>query len=363
MVGTRNLISGPERRRRIRNLLSGSDHLRRNLEYFADEVEYILGRFPPERREDYLAARRSGRGKAPAVPRHIRKMLLSEIIEPYEAQKAQRGEADWNDVAVEASNSQGDRYDVVVVDEAQDLSGNQIRAILAHLDEDHATTFIIDAVQRIYPQGFLWREVGIDFRPPIVFSLSRNHRNTKEIARFAASLVQDLHLEEDGLLPDATACEHSGLTPRLIAGTFSDQFRFMLDEILPALESDETVAILHPQGGGWFDYVRQTLRDRGINYCELTRLGEWPSGPELVALSTIHSAKGLEFDHVLLPGLNQAVTPHGSDDGDGRLDSLRRLIAMGIGRARRSVMIGYKPGEESTLIAIFYPETYKSLSV
>ena len=187
MVGTQNLISGPERRRRIRNLLSGSDHLRQNLDFFADEVEYVLGRFPPERREDYLAARRSGLGRAPAVPRHIRKMLLSGIIEPYEAQIAQRGEADWNDVAVEASNSQGDRYDVVVDDEAQDLSGNQIRAILAHLDEDHATTFIIDAVQRIYPQGFLWREVGIDFRPQMVFPLSRNHRNTKDIARFAAS--------------------------------------------------------------------------------------------------------------------------------------------------------------------------------
>ena len=127
---------------------------------------------------------------------------------------------------------------------------------------------------------------------------------------------------------------------RLIAGTFSDQLRFMLDEILPALGSGETFAILHPQGGGWFGYVRQTLCDRGIRNCELTRRSEWPSGPELVELSTTYSAKGFEYDHVLLPRLNQEVTPHGNDDGDGRLDSLRRLIAIGIGRAPRSVMIG-----------------------
>ena len=50
-----------------------------------------------------------------------------------------------------------------------------------------------------------------------------------------------------------------------------------------------------------------------------------------MALSTVHSAKGLEFDHVLMPGLSDEVTPHGNEDGDGTLDSLRRLIAMELG--------------------------------
>ena len=165
------------------------------------------------------------------------------------------------------------------------------------------------------------------------------------------------------MLPDEGACERSGPVPRVIAGTYAGQLNFMLNEIQSALESDETVAILQPKGGGWFDYARQTLEGRGIDYCELTRQREWPTGPELVALSTIHSAKGLEFDHVLLPGLSQVVTPHGEEEGDGTLDSLRRLVAMGIGRARRSVMIGYKPGEESTLIAMFDPRTYQLVKV
>ena len=363
LVGQRTVMSGPERRNRIRALLSGAGLSRQNLEYFTDEVEYVIGRFPPDRREDYLEATRSGRGRAPAVPQRIRQRLLIDVIGPFEAQKANQGESDWNDIAVEASTAHGDGYDVLVVDEAQDLSGNQIRAILAGLNEDHATTFIMDAVQRIYPQGFLWREVGIDMRPQMVFALTRNHRNTVEVARLAASLVRGLPVEEDGLLPDEGACERSGPVPRVIAGTYAGQLNFMLNEIQSALESDETVAILQPKGGGWFDYARQTLEGRGIDYCELTRQREWPTGPELVALSTIHSAKGLEFDHVLLPGLSQVVTPHGEEEGDGTLDSLRRLVAMGIGRARRSVMIGYKPGEESTLIAMFDPRTYQLVKV
>ncbi len=309
----------------------------------------------------YLRATRSGRGRAPAVPRRIRRRLLADVIEPFEEQKAERGESDWNDVAIEAAATHSHGYDVVVVDEAQDLSANQVRTILAHLREDHSTTFIMDAVQRIYPQGFQWREVGIDMRPQMVFALTRNHRNTGEIARFAASLVRDLPLEEDGLVPDANACERSGPLPRVVVGRYAAQVNYMLNEVQEAIESEETIAILHPKG--WFDYARGTLDRRGIDYCELTRQREWPTGPELVALSTFHSAKGLEFDHVLMPGLNQEVTPHGDEDGDGTLDSLRRLVAMGIGRARRSVMVGCKPGEESTLIEMFDPETYELVRV
>ena len=137
----------------------------------------------------------------------------------------------------------------------------------------------------------------------------------------------------------------------------------MLNELRPALASNHSVAILQPRGGGWFDFARETLDAHGIDYCELTRQPDWPTGPELVALSTIHSAKGLEFDHVLLPGLSQMVTLHGDEDGDGMLDSLRRLVAMGIGRARHSVMVGYKPGEQSTLISVFDPRTYDHVRV
>lgn len=80
-------------------------------------------------------------------------------------------------------------------------------------------------------------------------------------------------------------------------------------------------------------------------------------------MSTIHSAKGLEFDHVLMPGMNQQVTPHGVGDGDATLDRLRRLLAMGIGRARNSVIVGCKPGEESTLIRLLDPATYDRISL
>ena len=343
--------------RRLRRLLTAAGFTR-DPDYLVGEVQYILGRWQPASRDEYLGAERFSRGRAPAVPRPVRARLLNDVIAPYEQQNRELGKLDWSDVALEAARTPSEQYDIVIADEAQDLSANQVRAIIAHLAEDHTTTFIVDAVQRIYPQAFRWREVGIEIRPNHVYTLRKNHRNTAAIARLAASLVRDLPADEDGVVPDSTACTREGSKPQVLVGTYSAQLAHMLDAITSTQQSDETAAILQVRGGGWFSYARQELSRRAIGYCELTRSRDWPTGSEQVALSTIHSAKGLEFDHVLLPGLNQEVTPHGDGDGDGALDALRRLVAMGVGRARKTVALGYKPTDRSTVIDFLDPETY-----
>ena len=330
-----------------------------DLEYFIHEVQYIMGRFQPDDRNSYTHAQRTGRGRAPAIPQQTRTKLLTDVIEPYENRKAQLGMVDWNDIALETVNVESSGYDVVVVDETQDFSANQVRAVISHLREDHTTTFIIDAVQRIYPQAFRWVDIGLTIRPNMVFTLKGNHRNTVEIAQFAASIARGLPDDEDGVLPSVLADGRHGPPPVVVAGTYRNQLRHMLDRVEALTKKGESVAILQPRGRGWFNFARAKLHERNIPFCELTRETDWPDGPEQVALSTMHSAKGLEFDHVLLPGLNQKVTPHGEEEGHGTLDSLRRLVAMSIGRARKTVSVGYKPGEQSTLIGLMDPVTYK----
>ena len=333
----------------------------RQHDFFADEVAYVLGRFEPENQAEYLTVNRRGRGRAPRVDRPVREKLLQEVLPAYEDAKAKRGVIDWNDLALLAADVDlGFGHDVVIVDETQDFSANQVRAILRHLHDSHSTTFIIDAIQRIYPRYFTWREVGINARREIIHTLKENYRNTEAIAAFAIPLVDGLDPEDDGTVPDFTACSRSGPTPLLVQGKYSQQLQVMLDQLMLITDfRTESIAILQPRGGSWFSEVRKALQQRGIAFCELTRQHEWPSGPEVVALCTIHSAKGLEFDHVLLPGLSQQVTPHGPDDGDADLDRLRRMLAMAIGRARKSVMVGYKPGEESSLIGLLDSSTYE----
>ena len=367
LVGRVSIVGRDEASAMLRPHLQAFTTARQH-EFMADEVQYILGRFnydpgdfEPESLSDYLTVVREGRGSAPRVTRTTRERLIREVIPAYMEAKQQRGKIDWSDLAAMAADAEPDLlYDVVIVDEAQDFSANQVRAILRHLQDGHNTTFVLDAIQRIYPQFFKWVEVGITARPEMIYRLKENYRNTAAIAAFARPLVDGLPLEDDGTLPDFSSCRRPGSKPRVIAGKYSDQLRIMLDRLDRKADlSKESAALLQPRGGGWFAEARRMLSRRGIPYCELTRENEWPTGPEMVALCTIHSAKGLEFDHILLPGLSQQVTPHGPEAGDADLERLRRMLAMAVGRARESVMVGYKPGEESSLIGLLDPSTYK----
>jgi superfamily I DNA/RNA helicase len=332
--------------------------------FLLDEVDYALGRFLAEDLKSYLVVRREGRGQAPRMERPLRERLLNEVIAPYQQWKHGNGQHDWNDLAVFlAQNRVAAPYDVVIVDEAQDFSANQVRAIVNHVSDDemeHSTTFIRDSVQRIYPRAFTWREVGITFPPPQNVHLRTNHRNTKQIAAFARSLVEGLEAVEDGALPDFTGCTRDGPLPIVLRGEFSAQTQWTLDW-LRALSDGEEVAFLHPLG--WFRYLRPQLRAAGLSFVEITKGDEWPTGPERVALSTMHSAKGLEFDHVIVLGLNAEVVPHGEDEHDAQLENHRRLLAMALGRARDSVIVGYKPQEAASLVRYFERGTYEEIDV
>jgi superfamily I DNA/RNA helicase len=363
LVGSVDVLDRDQVTSRLRRDLLAVTGRDASVDFFVDEVEYALGRYLPSNLTEYLTRERTGRGISPRVDTALRRRLLDDVIKPYQDSKSSSGVIDWNDLALAAADLASEEYDVVIVDEAQDFSANQVRAILGHLADEHSTTFVLDAVQRIYPRAFTWIEVGINLRPNMIYKLTENHRNTSEVAAFARALVEDLPVDDDGSLPDFSACRHSGVRPKVVVGTYAKQLAYMLEELGRTAEGEESTAILQPRGGGWFDYARSTLRQRGIPFCELTRESRWPTGPEQVALSTIPSAKGLEFDHVLLPGLNQQVTPHGDGEGDANLDRLRRLLAMGAGRARKSVMVGYKPGEESTLVHLLDPSTFDVVKV
>ncbi len=95
-------------------------------------------------------------------------------------------------------------------------------------------------------------------------------------------------------------------------------------------------------------YDKQTEQPTLVDYLQQISLfsdsDAYDSSSEKVALMTLHTAKGLEFENVFIVGVEQGLLPHersNAGENDDELEEERRLFFVGITRAKTGLNISY----------------------
>ena len=95
-------------------------------------------------------------------------------------------------------------------------------------------------------------------------------------------------------------------------------------------------------GGASFETEKKSVLDVAQTISIIISLAERGDDQNVVTLSTLHAAKGLEWPHVMLVGVNEGLLPFRSEDDDmtpQRLEEERRLMYVGITRARTTLAV------------------------
>lgn len=318
-----NVIEGRERTSLIKDTVAEARgrfaHLaslnRRNTEWWEDEIDWIKGREIGDE-PTYLSTARDGRGDAlQQGPRRI----VWVIYCAYQAVLAVEMRADFQDFALELGRRLDPvpnhlKVEHVLIDEAQDLHLAQLR-LLARVART-SLTLAADRHQKIYKTtSNYWKDLGVDFEaggPARTHKLKRSYRSTKQILNLAACLRKhdNLVTSKDAEFLDADQCEREGPVPVVFATEGVGHEDAVVCHLVRSLAQRNPHGTIGVLARGWdrLDQLAGVLRRNG-QACEYVRRDAGSTLRPGVKLTTFHSAKGLEFDDVILVSVNGGLVP------------------------------------------------------
>jgi superfamily I DNA/RNA helicase len=328
------------------------------LGFYRDEWDHVVQEQDVAALDDYLAARRVGRGVR--LDRRDR-LRVWPVLAAYRRLLDEDGIVEFADVIRETLlfvRRQGivSPYRAVLADEVQDFSPNELKLLRWLAPEAENSLFLAgDGHQRIYGRKTTLSACGIDIRGRSR-RLKLNYRTTEQIRRRAVAVLEgrvidDLDGEQDSMRGFVSL--RRGVEPkyhfRARAGDEAEAILRVLKEwrrIMPA-ESICVGARTHALLDGRY---RPMLVDAEFEVLEVDRETDGADERPGIRLATFHRLKGLEFRCVLLAGVQEGtmpLIPHeaAGEDAAAREDrelQERCLLYVGLSRARDEVVVtGY----------------------
>ncbi|WP_245663573.1 UvrD-helicase domain-containing protein [Nocardia inohanensis] len=315
--------------------------------YWREEIDRLIKGRGITRFEEYAELRRRGRN---GTLRRPAREAVWELYSQYEDLRRKARFLDSNDLINAAlaeieSEALDEHYDMVVVDEVQDMSVVGLR--LAHAivgNSPNALLMVGDGQQRVYAGGWTLSDAGI----PIVGRgevLKANYRNCEAILSLAASLEGKTAIEDlDGdtgialsgsevVLPGGTAETWSGSDEDV-----EEQIRLQLEKTAQlGIALSETALITRTNSEA--DRFCAVLRRLNV---EFQHLEDYTGGDEeMIKVGTVHRAKGLDFRAVLHPYFSKLVPDAElTDAARDRADLAINQRFVAITRGREYVWLG-----------------------
>ncbi|HWG74965.1 MAG TPA: 3'-5' exonuclease [Acidimicrobiales bacterium] len=248
-----------------------------------------------------------------------------------------------------------ERYHHVLIDEAQDFPTPALQFAVGLLREGADSLLAVaDPVQNIFRTRFTWKAAGINAVGRTKW-LDQSYRNTREILEFAHNFVMaggDFEVQSDPDPDDERAVTAPRFSPRsgplpVVLSSPSRQgevvnlalhCRRLLERGVEAADISVLYGITWTEGFNWPEALRAAFAQEQIplfwanDPAEPNNKDHIGEDRTKVLLCTIHSAKGLEFRHVLLCGYLDDKPPEQS-----RVS--RSLIYVGMTRATHELVL------------------------
>jgi superfamily I DNA/RNA helicase len=338
------------------------------LAFYQDEWREIIQANRITNLKQYLTVTRTGRGTR---LNRAERAAIWVVFEEYRSLLQQKGwkesEDAMRDVCSLLQSKPGETlpFKSVIVDEAQDMTEAAFLLIRSMVPPKNAGNdiFIVgDPHQRIYGRKLVLSRCGVDIKGRSR-KLRINYRTTDETRKWATMVLAGVTVDDlDGNQDDLKGYRSllHGDQP-IVQGfsSFDEEIGF-IKTYLQQRESNgfalSNTCIMVRTNQLVKQYV-SALNQSGIKTQEIKRSQPDNLSHLGVRVATMHRVKGLQFEYVILAGINDGTLPlksalyNASDKAaqNSLINSERSLIHVAATRAKRCVVVSYY-GQASSLL-------------
>ncbi|MBF0240680.1 MAG: DEAD/DEAH box helicase [SAR324 cluster bacterium] len=308
--------------------------------FFEEELEYVVLAQGITTRDEYRMAKRKGRG---TILNRAKRDAIWPVFEEYRAQLAIRKLKEVDDAYRDAASlmkGQPPRYNSIIIDETQDFGTQALKLLRAMVAQGTNDLFFVgDGHQRIYSRNRASMSAcQIDIRGRSR-KLYLNYRTTEEIRRKAIAILEGCEVDD---LDDGTdesrrykSITH-GVPPEVRSYPYLEEALDWIVERSKAVTTNKesllTLCIIAPTNK-IAETIENSLKKQTVS-CKLIGPDDHDQpDSKAVRIATMHRAKGLEFDEVIL------VLPKDWNSGWLGEDDAKRLQYVAITRAKRQVTL------------------------